>query len=311
MNEFRTGLPGLTSPADVASPGVSTSIVRIAPSDIARRRIAAWNGIRTDIVNVTRREAFDYGVRGPHHLLIMCERAEREDGETRIDGLPRSTLREFSRKLTLVPSGHEFHGWQKPRVLTRVTYFYLDPRSTLIDPDLGFAETELRPRLFFFDRDLWETAVKLKAQAENPSPGRQYYAEALSMVLVHELLRLNNGISQEKQKIRGGLAGWQKNRVIEYVEEHLPEDISLAALAELARLSPFHFARAFKQSFTLPPHRYLTTRRVERAKDLLAQPALSVTEIGVKVGFADASSFSSAFRKYTGLAPTDYRRSLE
>ena len=198
-----------------------------------------------------------------------------------------------------------------PRVLTRVTYFYLDPQSPLLDPELGFAATELRPRLFFFDRDLWETAVKLKAQAENPSLARRDYAEALSIVLVHELLRLNDGRAREAPAVRGGLAGWQRNKVVEYVEEHLADDIPLAALAKLARLSLFHFARAFKQSFALPPHRYLTTRRLERAKELLAEPQLSVTQIGAKVGFRDSSSFSSAFRKYTGLAPMDYRRSLE
>ena len=311
MYELPTALPSAPSSASDACVGASASIVRFAPPDIARRRIAAWTGIRTDIVDVTRREAFEYGVRAPQHMLIMCERAEREDGETRIEGLPRSTLRKFNRKLSLVPSGHEFHGWQKPRVLTRVTYFYLDPQSPLLDPELGFAAAELRPRLFFFDRDLWETALKLKAQAENPGLARRDYVEALSIVLVHELLRLNDGRSREAPAVRGGLAGWQKNKVAEYVEEHLVDDISLAALAELARLSPFHFARAFKQSFALPPHRYLTTRRLERAKELLAEPQLSVTQIGAKVGFRDSSSFSSAFRKYVGLAPIDYRRGLE
>jgi AraC family transcriptional regulator len=310
MYELPTPQPNAPSSSD-AYAGASPSIVRFAPSDIARRRIASWTGIRTDVVNVTRREAFEYGVRAPHHVLIMCERAERDDGETRIEGLPRSTLHKFNRRLSLVPSGHEFHGWQKPRVLTRVTYFYLDPQSPLLDPELGFAATELRPRLFFFDRDLWETAAKLKAQAENPSLGQRDYAEALSIVLVHELLRLNDGRSREAPTVRGGLAGWQKNRVVEYLEEHLADDISLAALAELARLSPFHFARAFKQSFASPPHRYLTTRRLERAKELLAEPQLSVTQIGAKVGFRDSSSFSSAFRKHTGLAPMDYRRGLE
>jgi AraC family transcriptional regulator len=81
-------------------------------------------------------------------------------------------------------------------------------------------------------------------------------------------------------------------------------------LAGLARLSPFHFARAFKQSFELPPHRYLTLRRIERAKELLRQPDLSVTRIGLNVGFSDTSSFSVAFRRETGVTPTDFRRVL-
>jgi AraC family transcriptional regulator len=295
----------ITDPAGVFPPGVQFS-----PPDIARRRITTWNGIRTDAVQVVRDEPFEYGLRAPHHLLIMTERAARDDGETLVEGLPKSTLQEFSRTLSLVPAGHEFFGWQKPRMLTRVTYFYIDPRGPLIDPDLRFSETEFKPRLFFFDKDLWETAAKLKAQSDNPGPGQRQYAEALSIVLVHELLRLNNSAVLARRHVRGGLAGWQQKKVAQYIEEHLSEDISLATLAELARLSPFHFVRAFKQSFGLPPHRYLSRLRMEHAKSLLADPAISVTQIGFNLGFNETSSFTTTFRKHTGLTPTAYRRGL-
>ena len=59
----------------------------------------------------------------------MCERGERDDGETVVEGLPKSTLHELSRRLSFVPAGHRFSGWQKPRTLARVTYFYIDPRG--------------------------------------------------------------------------------------------------------------------------------------------------------------------------------------
>jgi AraC family transcriptional regulator len=296
MSELATGSAGMVAP-----------LVQIAPSDIARRDIASWNGIQVDAVQVVRHEPFEYGIRTPRHLLIMTERAARDDGETLVEGLPTSTLREFSRKLSLVPAGHRFFGWQKPRLLTRVTYFYIDPRGPLIDPELRFAETEFKPRLFFFDKDLWETAAKLKAQSEKP--GQRQYAEALGILMAHELLRLNNGAGPRRH-IRGGLAGWQEKKAAQYIEEHLSEDISLATLAELARLSPFHFVRAFKQSFGLPPHRYLSSLRMERAKSLLADPAMSVTQVGFNLGFSETSSFTTTFRKHTGLTPTAYRQSL-
>ena len=60
----------------------------------------------------------------------------------------------------------------------------------------------------------------------------------------------------------------------------------------------------------MPPHRYLTSQRIERAKTLLAERKRSVTEIGFDVGFSETSSFTSTFRKVTGETPTDYRRSL-
>jgi len=78
----------------------------------------------------------------------------------------------------------------------------------------------------------------------------------------------------------------------------------------LARLSPYHFARAFKKTLGLPPRRYHMQRRINRAKMLLAEPGLSVTEIADQVGFADTSSFSVAFHSRVGSSPRAYRRSL-
>ena len=122
--------------------------------------------------------------------------------------------------------------------------------------------------------------------------------------------RLQQGSTPSKPTLRGGLAAWQQRVVTTYIEEHLAEPISLATLAELVGLSTYHFCRAFKQSFGMPPHRYHTRRRIERAKALLAKPALSVTEIGMTVGFSETSSFTAAFRKATGFTPSAYHRSL-
>jgi AraC family transcriptional regulator len=285
--------------------------VHFSPSNIVRRQIANWRGIKSDSIQVVRHEPFEYRYKADRHLLVLSERAERDQGETLVEGLPKSSQRQFNQKLTLVPAGHQFHGWQIPRTLARVTYFYIDPHRFPIDPELRFDEAELTPRLFFFDHDLWETLLKLKAQAENPDRARQGYAEALSLVLAHELVRLDRGIARTRQTMRGGLAARQKRRVADYIEEHLADGPSLSTLAQMADLSPFHFSRAFKESFGLPPHRYLTSRRIEKAKDLLAQSDISVTQIGLQLGFAETSSFSTAFHKHSGTTPTAYRRSLE
>jgi AraC-like DNA-binding protein len=291
----------------------ASSVVQFGPPDVAHRHLAEWNGIQADTVEIVSREPYEYGFKASHHLLIMSEHAQRDEGETLIEGLPKSTLREFSHKLSLVPAGHQFFGWIKPRTSVRVTYFYIDPRGPSLDPELGFADTEFKPRLFFFDKDLWETAAKLKSLSQNSNPGERQYAEALSIVLAHELLRLNNnnGVVHKQEYVRGGLAGWQQKKVAQYIEEHLLEDIPLAQLAQVARLSPYHFVRAFKQSFGLPPHRYLSKLRMDEAKALLADPARSVTQIGVNLGFSETSSFTTAFRKHTGVTPTAYRRSLQ
>jgi AraC family transcriptional regulator len=286
------------------------SIVEISPSDIARRRLANWGAIQADTVRVIRRETFEYGFQSRRHLLIAYERAERHDGETHIEGLPKSTRREFSCKLSFVPAGHRFYGWQLPRVLTRVAYFYIDSQHTLFDPESGIGRSTISPRLFFFDQSVWNTALKLKAEVGNSGPSSGEYAEALGLVLIHELLRLERTTSVARP-LRGGLPVWQQKRVMEFIEEHLGEEIPLAALAELVELSLFHFARAFKQSFGVPPHHYHLSRRMDRARSLLKKPTLSVTQIGNRIGFRETSSFSRTFRRFTGLTPTEYRQHRE
>jgi AraC family transcriptional regulator len=287
------------------------SIVEISPPDIAHRRLANWGAIQADTVKVARRETFEYGFQARRHLLIAYERAERHEGETLIEGLPKSTLREFNCKLSFVPAGHRFYGWQTPRVLMRVTYFYIDLQDPLFDADSGIACPTISPRLFFFDQAVWDTALKLKAEIGNSDPCSRQYAEALSLVLMHELIRLERTASAAVKPLRGGLPAWQQKRVMEFIEEHLAEEISLTVLAELAELSLFHFARAFTRSFGMPPHRYHMGRRMDRARRLLQKPALSVTEIGIQIGFRETSSFTRAFRRFTGLTPTEYRHHRE
>jgi AraC family transcriptional regulator len=137
---------GIMSQLQNRSSGDSATTVRINPPDIVRRRVTAWGGVRAEVIEVIRRDQFEYKFHAPHHLLIMSERASRDDGETLVDGLPISTARDFGRKLTLVPADHELHGWQKPRALTRVTYFYIDPYSTLLGSEGCLADVDLKPR---------------------------------------------------------------------------------------------------------------------------------------------------------------------
>ena len=294
-----------------SNPVTAVPFVAFASPSVVQHQTADWSVIRADNFEGVRHEAFDYVLTATsRHLLIASERAEWCDGETFVDGLPTSHIRVWNRKMTFVPAGSRFYGWKKPRALTRGTFLHIDPRSSLLQSELGFAEIEFRPRLRFFDRDLWETALKLKAQVKNPAQSQSAYIEALSIALACELMRMNESVSPLVSRIRGGLPYWQQKKLMQYIDEHLAADISLASLAELAQLSAYHFSRAFKQSFGVPPHRYVTGRRIERAKSLLAQRKLSVTEIGLDVGFSETSSFTSAFRKVTGETPTDYRRSL-
>lgn len=285
-------------------------IVEISPPDSVERRTASWPGMTAEIVQATRSDRIESRFCAPVHLLAVYERGTRHEGETFVEGLPCSTLRDFRRKLVFVPAGHQYRDWQDPRIRTRVAYFYFDPAALAINADLGVTELPFSPRLFFEDHGLWDLALKLTTSIEGDGSLHRPYVEALGVLMAHELIRLHTGEPAAKPEVRGGLAAWQERTVVAYIDEHLAEPISLATLAQLARLSPYHFSRAFKQSFGRPPHRYHTSRRIERAKALLAEPSQSVTEIGFTMGFSEASSFSAAFRRETGLTPSSYRRSL-
>jgi AraC family transcriptional regulator len=284
--------------------------VEVYPANIVKRHAVTWDGMAAEIVQATRRERLEFRFHGARHLLALCEQGVRSDGDTFVEGLPRSTLRDVTRKLTFVPAGRAYHEWHDPRILTRVVYFYFDPARLPVPTDATVASAPLVPRLLFEDATLSDTAFKLRRLIEMTNADNSPYFEALGTVLAHELVRLQSGVPSIKAPAKGGLAAWQQRLVIAYIEDHLAEPIALTTLAQLAGLSPYYFCRAFKQSLGLPPHRYHNHLRMERAKLLLAKPVSSVTDIGLTVGYSETSSFTAAFHKTTGLTPTAYRRTL-
>lgn len=96
-------------------------------------------------------------------------------------------------------------------------------------------------------------------------------------------------------------------RVLDYIEANLVSDISLDDLAAEACLSAFHFSRLFKLATGLTPHRYVTDRRIELAKQNLAHSPSSLVEISLDTGFGSQANFTRVFRKATGLTPGQYR----
>lgn len=284
--------------------------VNIYPKGAAKRRATAWRGMAVEIVETTSFDNAEFRYRAPAHLLAIYVRGVRRQGESYVEGLCRSTLKDFTQKLTFVPAGHEYREWLEPRSTASLIFLYIDPA---ILPDRATGDsgaTMLAPRIFFEDQTLWDTALKLKCLIQDPAAEDRDYLEAVGTVLIHELIRLNRGTALSNPIVRGGLAAWQKRVVAAYIEEHLDEPIPLAKLAQLVQLSPYHFCRTFKQSFGVPPHRYHMNRRIERAKEMLAKPAICVTDIGLTVGFSETSSFTAAFRKATGLTPTAYHRCI-
>ena len=96
-------------------------------------------------------------------------------------------------------------------------------------------------------------------------------------------------------------------RARELIDSRYTQPLDLDELARTANFSRYHFLRAFRRAFDATPHEYLTRKRIERAKELLAQSELTVTEICLEVGFESLGSFSTLFHRLTGWSPSIYR----
>lgn len=150
-------------------------------------------------------------------------------------------------------------------------------------------------------------ALALADEVDNQQPAGKLYAESLVNALAVHLLRHYSTDSLIPDLNFGGLPAHKLRRVNEFVRENLERDLSLAEIAQVAELSPFHFSRSFKQTTGLTPIQFLTQRRVEQAKQLLAREELPIVEIGLRVGFKNQSHFTTLFRRLTTMTPKAYR----
>ncbi|MGO1055404.1 helix-turn-helix domain-containing protein [Crossiella sp. CA198] len=96
-------------------------------------------------------------------------------------------------------------------------------------------------------------------------------------------------------------------RARDLIDSSYAEPLDIPALARAAMVSQAHFSRTFKHAFGETPHRYLLTRRLERAQALLRNRKLTVTQVCLAVGFTSLGSFSTQFRRFVGESPSSYR----
>ncbi|MBX7481706.1 helix-turn-helix transcriptional regulator [Qipengyuania qiaonensis] len=147
-------------------------------------------------------------------------------------------------------------------------------------------------------------AVWHVAQSEMPEAPMQ----AQSALLL-ALDRRASLAGKQRPSPKGGLAPWQLRRIEEALREAEAGTFSLAQLADIVGLSPFHFCRAFKEATGLPPHAYQRTLQLEHARHALEEDSRSVTEIAMALGYGSSQAFARAFRRETGMSPSQYRLS--
>ena len=152
--------------------------------------------------------------------------------------------------------------------------------------------------------------LKVKRKANELQVTNRELQQALKQIgaLRDVLQRENIELRERAATARGGLSPGQLQRAQDLMIESLKARVPLARLARECGLSERHFARAFRQSTGLPPHRWLVDHKVERAKQLLPNPLLSLSDVARTCGFADQSHFSRMFSALVGLSPGLWRR---
>lgn len=157
------------------------------------------------------------------------------------------------------------------------------------------------------DPHLEAIGMMLLTELKQENLGGRLYVESLANILAVHLLRQYTAVNPHLPIYEGGLSQRQLLQVLEYINEHLNQDIKLADLAALLDMSQFYFSRLFKQSIGIAPYQYLLQQRVERAKKLLKQTERSIVDIALECGFNSHSHLSKQFRQFTGMSPRAYR----
>jgi AraC-like DNA-binding protein len=148
------------------------------------------------------------------------------------------------------------------------------------------------------------------AMLEQREPPNRLFLDHLVFAITTHFAHTYGQMQLGSPATRGGLARWQARRSIEMMLDNIEHNVSLARLAKECRLSPSHFARAFKQTLGRSPHRWLLERRVEKAKGMLIGRETPISEIALGAGFADQAHFTRVFSKLTGTTPGAWRRAV-
>lgn len=234
---------------------------------------------------------------GPKHLT------RRRDGRSRSADAPTGAV-------SVLPagSGHSWttkgpidftHIYVSPATLDRVVVeaFDRNPKAVHLADAVGREEPLLSGVMEGLRRELAEG---------DGAPS--LYLDALLDTFLLTLLRRCSNLAEVSARPRCAMAPRRLKRVLDYMEAHLAETITLDDLAETAGMSRFHFSRVFHEDTGKAPYAYLLGRRVELAKTLLRETPAGLSEVMARTGFSSKGRFAANFRRITGRSPAQYRR---
>ena len=180
-----------------------------------------------------------------------------------------------------------------------------------LDETTAQSDIELTEHWNLMDPQIMAVLLAMITDLNEGSPAGRLYGDTLASALAIYLLHRYAVRRRTPATFRGGLPGYRLKRVLDFVGDNLGEDLSLRQLADVVGMSPHYFAELFKQSTGAPPHQYVLSQRIERAKEQLARSGHGkVTEVGLDVGFQNPSHFARIFQKFVGISPSRFQRAV-
>ncbi len=202
-----------------------------------------------------------------------------------------------------VPSMHVI-GRQTSIFLSLRSWMLAQCAGDLLDPGTG----RLRNCYSVRDPQFFHIGMALSAEIEQGYPGGRLFGESLSTALMTHLLA-HYSERGPLCELRAGAIGSRRLRVVlDYIDENLAADLSMAELGAVVEMSPCRFARVFKEAMGLPPHQFVLRKRVARARTMLEATATPLSEISANLGFESQSHFTAVFHKLVGTTPAAYRQ---
>lgn len=178
------------------------------------------------------------------------------------------------------------------------------------DESIRSNNIEILPQFAIEDPVIYSLGLALKTEIETDNHGSLLYAESAATMLAVHILRHYAVQKPIAKSFISGISRSKLELIINYINDNLNRDLSLIQLAGLVNISPNHFVRLFKQSTGVTPYQYVLDCRIKKAKQLLKNQKLTITEISYKLGFYDQSRFTNTFHKRVGITPKKYRDSL-
>ena len=276
--------------------------VRESGGQYLQRRDHHWPGLGIELARWQGGPATEGHCRLPEHLLFVTLGGATTRTEALLEGGQRYAGADFPGAVSFIPADHARQAWHGAGVLDYVT-IRLDPRlPDGIDGRVEFTGFTNGP-----DPLVRQLALELRSEASAGGVAGQLYVDSIAATLALHLLRTYSSLAPGRPAAPS-LSGDRLRAVLEYVEEHLGEDLRLERLAAVANVERHHFGRAFKKATGVPPHRYVLERRVDRATDLLARSELPIAQIAHDVGMSSQSHLTTVFRRMVGDTPLAYRK---